>query len=219
MTDQAASHDQLMNAVYRNQRYIYDVTRKFYLLGRDRLIDGLDVPPGGTLLEVACGTGRNLIRAGQRYPQAQLYGFDISTEMLATARANIARAGMADRTRLIQGDATAFDATAAFGVAGFDRVMVSYSLSMIPDWRAALACALDLTAPGGQMAVVDFGMQTRLPGWFHKGLQAWLGLFHVTPRADLADAMRALATERGARAEVGPILRDYAVLGHVHRSA
>lgn len=219
MTDQAASHDQLMNAVYRNQRYIYDVTRKFYLLGRDRLIDGLDVPPGGTLLEVACGTGRNLIRAGQRYPQAQLYGFDISTEMLATARANIARAGMADRTRLIQGDATAFDATAAFGVAGFDRVMVSYSLSMIPDWRAALACALDLTAPGGQLAVVDFGMQTRLPGWFHKGLQAWLGLFHVTPRADLADAMRALATERGARAEVGPILRDYAVLGHVHRSA
>ena len=219
MTDQAASHDQLMNAVYRNQRYIYDVTRKFYLLGRDRLIDGLDVPPGGTLLEVACGTGRNLIRAGQRYPQAQLYGFDISTEMLATARANIARAGMTDRTRLIQGDATAFDATTAFGVAGFDRVMVSYSLSMIPDWRAALACALDLTAPGGQLAVVDFGMQTRLPRWFHKGLRAWLGLFHVSPRADLADAMRALATERGARAEVGPILRDYAVLGHVHRSA
>ncbi len=219
MTDQAGAHDQLMNAVYRNQRYIYDITRKYYLLGRDRLIDGLDVPPGGTLLEVACGTGRNLIRAGQRYPQARLYGFDISTEMLATARTNIARAGLSDRVTLIQGDATAFDGRTAFGVAGFDRVMVSYSLSMIPDWRAALACALDQTAPGGQLAIVDFGMQTRLPRWFHKGLQAWLGLFHVTPRADLADAMQALATERGARAEVGPILRDYAVLGHIHRPA
>lgn len=219
MTDQTGSHDQLMNAVYRNQRYIYDATRKYYLLGRDRLIDGLDVPPGGTLLEVACGTGRNLIRAGRRFPQARLYGFDISTEMLATARANIARAGMADRVTLIQGDATAFDSNAAFGLAGFDRVMVSYSLSMIPDWRAALACALDQTAPGGQLAIVDFGMQSGLPHWFHKGLQSWLGLFHVAPRADLADAMRALAAARGARAEVGPILRDYAVLGHIHRPA
>jgi S-adenosylmethionine-diacylgycerolhomoserine-N-methlytransferase len=215
--DGTQGHDRLMNAIYRNQRYIYDATRKYYLLGRDRLIDELDVPAGGTVLEVACGTGRNLIRAARRFPQAQLYGFDISTEMLATARGNIARAGLADRITLAQGDATDFDGRAAFGRDGFDRVMISYSLSMIPDWRAALDCAYGQTAPGGQLAVVDFGTQTGLPGWFGAGLQRWLGLFHVTPRADLQHAMHDLADAQGATAEMGPILRDYAVAGRIHR--
>ncbi|TIQ66810.1 MAG: SAM-dependent methyltransferase, partial [Mesorhizobium sp.] len=33
-----------MDGVYRWQRHIYDLTRKYYLLGRDRLISGLEVP-------------------------------------------------------------------------------------------------------------------------------------------------------------------------------
>ena len=35
-----------MDDVYRYQRYIYDFTRKYYLFGRDRLIDGLALKPG-----------------------------------------------------------------------------------------------------------------------------------------------------------------------------
>ena len=35
-----------MDQVYRRQRYIYDFTRKYYLLGRDRLIRGLALQPG-----------------------------------------------------------------------------------------------------------------------------------------------------------------------------
>ena len=42
------SHARLMDSVYRHQRHIYDLTRKFYLLGRDDLIDGLVVPRGGS---------------------------------------------------------------------------------------------------------------------------------------------------------------------------
>ena len=49
----AAQH---MDEIYRYQRYIYDLTRKFYLLGRDRVIDELAPPRGGKVLEVACGT-------------------------------------------------------------------------------------------------------------------------------------------------------------------
>ncbi|TIV98235.1 MAG: SAM-dependent methyltransferase, partial [Mesorhizobium sp.] len=60
-TELPAGHAELMDGVYRWQRHIYDLTRKYYLLGRDRLIDGLDVPRGGTVLELGCGTGRNIV--------------------------------------------------------------------------------------------------------------------------------------------------------------
>lgn len=215
MSDQTNGHDQLMNAVYRNQRFIYDVTRKYYLLGRDRLIDGLHVPPGGTVLEVACGTGRNLIKVGQKYPDARLYGFDISTEMLTTARANLKRAGLSDRATLAQADATDFTAQRLFGLPNFDRVFISYSLSMIPDWQTALACSLGQTAPGGQLALVDFSQQAQLPGWFSKGLLAWLALFHVAPRADLIAQIQTLAADVGGTTDLDHLYRDYAVLGRI----
>lgn len=215
MSDHSTGHDQLMNAVYRNQRFIYDITRKYYLLGRDQLIEGLDVPPGGTVLEVACGTGRNLIKVGQRYPNAQLFGFDISTEMLTTARANLKRAGLSDRTTLVQADATDFTAQGLFGLPNFDRVFISYSLSMIPDWQTALARSLGQTAPGGQLALVDFSQQKQLPRWFSKGLLSWLALFHVAPRAELTAQIQKLVAKNGGTADVDHLYRDYAVLGRI----
>jgi S-adenosylmethionine-diacylgycerolhomoserine-N-methlytransferase len=57
---------ELMNRTYRHQRHIYDVTRKYYLFGRDRLIARLDPPAGGRVLEIGCGTARNLIAAARR---------------------------------------------------------------------------------------------------------------------------------------------------------
>ena len=147
-----------MDAIYRYQRSIYDVTRKFYLLGRDQMVDGLK-PGIGSVLEVGCGTGRNLIKAAMQYPQARLYGFDISQMMLETATANIARAGLARRIKLAKGDASAFTGDALFGIHSFDRVYISYALSMIPPWRDACAQALAAVKPGGSLHIVDFGQQ------------------------------------------------------------
>ena len=207
-----------MDAIYRYQRYIYDATRKYFLLGRDRMLDRLAPPVGGSILEVGCGTGRNLILAARRYPNARLYGFDISSVMLATARTSIVHAGLADRITVAEGDATSFDAKALFGVAAFDRVFISYAVSMIPSWRAALPQAMRAVAPGGSLHVVDFGQQVDLPRWFKAGLGAWLGRFSVEPRADLEIAMRKLATESGGSLAFEHLYRDYAQLGVVTRS-
>ena len=48
---------QRMDAMYRYQRHIYDLTRKFYLFGRDQLLSALPAPPGAAVLEMGCGTG------------------------------------------------------------------------------------------------------------------------------------------------------------------
>jgi len=209
MSAAAHSHAELMDGVYRYQRHVYDLTRKYYLLGRDRLIDGLDVPPDGTVLELGCGTGRNLVKTAQAYPQAELSGLDISAEMLETAAVATGRRDLS--VRLARGDASGFDAETLFGRSGFDRVFVSYSLSMIPEWRRTVAAALDAVADGGSLHVVDFGRQERLPGWFKTALRTWLAKFHVSPRDSLREVLESESRRVGASLRFDSLYRGYAV--------
>lgn len=206
---QAAGHASLMDAVYRRQRHIYDLTRKYYLLGRDGLIGGLNVPEGGTVLELGCGTGRNLALVSDHYPNARLFGLDISQEMLSTARRRMEREGI--EAQLAKADASSFAAEALFGQARFDRVFISYSLSMIPPWCETIAAGLDCVAPGGSLHIVDFGRQERLPGWFRAGLRRWLAAFHVTPRDSLREALESECEKRGASLRFDSSFRGYAV--------
>ncbi len=122
MTHDAQS---LMDRMYRPQRHIYDLTRKHYLLGRDQMIDRLNPSGGGAVLEVGCGTGRNLIRAARLYPKARFYGVDISAVMLDEAKASISRNKVAAPIVLAQGDAANFDPGALFGQPRFERIFIS----------------------------------------------------------------------------------------------
>lgn len=207
------SHAGRMDAIYRSQRHIYDLTRKYYLLGRDRLIDRLAVPDGGTVLEVGCGTGRNLILAARRWPEARLFGLDISEAMLETARANVAKAGLAHRIRFAAADAACFDPAALFGEPAFDRIFQSYTLSMIPDWQGAIAEAARHLTERGELHIVDFGQQERLPRAFRSALFAWLARFHVEPRATLPEQLASIAASR--RVDITSLYRGYAWAGTV----
>ncbi|WP_067334048.1 class I SAM-dependent methyltransferase [Stappia indica] len=211
----ASGGAELMDGIYRWQRHVYDATRKYYLLGRDRLIDDLAPPPGGTVLELGCGTARNLVLAARRHPQARFFGIDISQQMLESARGSIRRAGLDDRVTVAQGDATAFDTAALFGVERFDRVFFSYSLSMIPPWREALAAGAGALTPGGRLHLVDFGMMEAWPGLLRAPFRPWLSAFHVTPRADLEQALAACAAAEGAQATFRRLHGGYAVLGRI----
>ena len=214
----ASGHSALMDAVYRRQRHIYDASRKYFLFGRDRLTGELQPGRGDHVLEIGCGTGRNLILAARRYPDARFFGIDISAAMLETARTSIERARLTHRITLAQGDAAAFSPDETFHIAGFERVFVSYALSMIPDWRGALENAYAATLPGGRLHVVDFGQQERLPGPFRALLRAWLKRFHVTPRADLPAAFAALDEGSAARVDFAAPHGGYAWLLTSHRS-
>lgn len=204
-----ADHGVLMDRVYRHQKHVYDLTRKCYLVGRDRMIAELDPPVGGRVLEIGCGTGRNLFAASDRYPLARFYGIDISLEMLATALKRSQRHSGRMPVAFAHADAAYVDPQATFGVDGFDRIFISYALSMIPGWRQALRQAVAALAPGGRLHVVDFGQQERLPRIFRSALGSWLAWFHVEPRSALHRECAALAAEVGGELEFRRLYGGY----------
>ncbi|MDO6963538.1 class I SAM-dependent methyltransferase [Rhizobium alvei] len=217
IAETSLAHADLMDRTYRYQKYIYDLTRKYYLLGRDRTIAGLNLAPGRSLLEIGCGTGRNLAMAARRHPGAVFYGLDISAEMLALARARLGE------NLLRPEDLKLLDAASFrpedFDTDGFDRILISYALSMIPDWRGTIERAVDALAPDGELHIVDFGEQDRLPAWFRRALRSWLARFHVTPRAELPAMLEAISAKRNLTLHSTTLVRDYARLFILKRSS
>jgi S-adenosylmethionine-diacylgycerolhomoserine-N-methlytransferase len=204
-----------MDRMYRHQRYIYDVTRRYYLLGRLQMIQGLNAPANGTVLEIGCGTAWNLIQAAAFNPEARYFGFDVSAEMLITAQANIARSPHRERITVGQGDATSFTPAGLFGtdqLAGgtFDRVFASYTLSMIPQWLQVLEQAVASIAPNGSLHIVDFGAAAGLPAPVRRAVHWWLAQFDVTPRTTLKTAVDLLAARHNLHCVHSELYRGYA---------
>jgi S-adenosylmethionine-diacylgycerolhomoserine-N-methlytransferase len=208
-SDQAARR---MDAMYRYQRHIYDLSRKFYLFGRDRLLRMLPAGPGMNVLEMGCGTGRNLVHLARRRTGAILYGVDISAEMLSTAAASLRRAGIHDEVRLARAGADGFDPLSAFGIEAFDTIYFSYVLTMIPDWRPVVERALSQLKPGGTLAVVDFGHQEDAPAWRRIVLLNWLKLFHVTPRREIEAGLREIAAGEAELVADQDVMSGYAFI-------
>ena len=127
-----------MDRMYRYQRFIYDFSRKFFLLGRDELLLSIPAQPGDALLEIGSGTGGNLVALAKLHPELSLYGIDASRAMTDTARAAAARSGVAGRIRLGFGVGEQADARNLGRPNGFDHILFSYALSMFDQPVTAL---------------------------------------------------------------------------------
>ena len=212
MAQTTGAHAALMDKVYRRQRYIYDLTRKYYLFGRDRLIRELVLGPGESVVEVGCGTARNLIRIARAYPGVELFGLDASAEMLRTAAQNIEAAGLTGRIRLLHGYAEALTPVLFGRTMPFDRVIFPYSLSMIPDWKQALTAAAGALSEGGQLEVVDFGDLSGLGPLAAGLMQRWLRLFHVTPRIEILRSLENRSNGPGTAGRLALLPGRYAFI-------
>ena len=212
-----APHVQLMDRMYGLQRHFYDLTRKYYLFGRDRLIREMTVASHHRVLEVGCGTGRNLILLAKKHGRPiaaqspRFFGIDAANVMIETARGKVEGRGLQNRVVLRQGMAEELNAM-TFGVPAFDRIFFSYSLSMIPTWPAALETAVRHLAPDGELWIVDFWDQGAWPAWFGAGLKGWLKLFHVQHRPELLGYLRQMQADGRGDLTLESVGRRYAYL-------
>jgi S-adenosylmethionine-diacylgycerolhomoserine-N-methlytransferase len=175
---------------YKWHARIYDATRWSFLFGRDRLVRlavtalPKHATPGGPhIVEVGCGTGRNLAALAKAFPTAQITGIDLCPPMLA--RATRAIGGASSRTRLL---CTAYERH-TLADASVDMVVFSYALSMFnPGFEEALSTARAHLRPGGIVAVADF--RTSPVPWF----RAWMRVNHVRLDGHLPPALAARFT-------------------------
>lgn len=201
-----------MDRMYRLQRYFYDFTRKYYLLGRDQLLEEMNVQPGEHVLEVGCGTARNLIVLAERHPDSKLYGLDASAAMLETAQLKAHNAGTKNITlKTALADNFSFDRT--FGLSEpFDKIFFSYSISMILPWRESIENALANLKPGGELFIVDFYDQKDLPAVFQKLLKWWLKKFHVQFWDDLIPYLNEQAGKGFGNLSITPLFHRYSFI-------
>jgi S-adenosylmethionine-diacylgycerolhomoserine-N-methlytransferase len=145
------SHASHLEDFYTPQADRYDAFRARLLHGRGDLIEAMEIPGGARVVELGCGTGSNLEVIAQCHPVTSLTSVelvDLCPPLLALARR---RAAEYANVVVIKADASQWQPAQAV-----DRVILSYALTMMPDWRAVLANAHAMLAPGGRLGVVDF---------------------------------------------------------------
>ena len=153
-------HKERLERFYGPQADAYDRFRERLLHGRRELIDSLPVADGAHVIELGGGTGRNLEFFGDRLRAfASVTLVDLCPSLLARAHTRCETMGWSN-VRCIEADATRFGPAQPV-----DAVYFSYSLTMIPDWFAAIDNAIAMLKPGGVIGVVDFYVSRKHPAY------------------------------------------------------
>ncbi len=194
------THQERLDSFYGGQADDYDAFRKKMLHGREALFERLPVTAGGSWVDIGAGTARNGELFGDRLQEFGSVTFlDLSKSLLEVADRRIKDSGWSNAKTLCA-DATAIPLPDA----SLDLVTFTYSLTMIPDWFAAIEEARRLLKPGGVIGVVDFYVSRKYPAdgrrkhsYFKRNFWPyWFNHDNVHPSADhLPMLERLFATE------------------------
>ncbi len=122
-------------------------TMNFMRPMRDKIIEALHVQPTDQVLDIATGTGEPGLSLARRAPQGSVVGLDLSEGMLAVARDNAARQGLANYSA-VAGDACALP----FPAQRFDAVSCRMGFMFFPDMLLAAQEMHRVLKPGGRLA-------------------------------------------------------------------
>lgn len=139
--------------------------------------------PGGTVVDVGCGTGSLALLLAHVQPQARIVGVDPDPDILAVARRKAADAGVALDWRVGMGDTL----EEVVGAGSVDAVVSTLVLHQCPMAmkRAMLAAMHAVLAPEGRLVIADYGWQrTRAMRLAFRVVQLADGRDSTQPNAD-----------------------------------
>lgn len=183
-----ANHAQRMESFYSGQAGAYDDFRKRLLHGREELFQKIPVPDDCVWVDLGGGTGANLEFIAETVPKLKsIHVVDLASSLLTVAGERFESRGW-DNAHAVEADATKWQPPEGQA----DVVTFSYSLTMIPDWFAAIENALRMLKPGGHIGVVDFYVsrkhaaeEMKRHGWFTRSFwPVWFASDNVFPSPD-----------------------------------
>ena len=134
----------------------YDGTNRILSIGLDaywrrRGVQRLSAKPGGTYLDVGCGTGDIALEIVRQSPQSQVVGIDPSLGMLELGRKKVEEAGLSNSISLLQGDAL----NLGYEADSFDGAISSFCIRNVTRRKQALQEILRVVRPGGVLVIVE----------------------------------------------------------------
>ena len=181
-------HAARMENFYAGQAGGYDDFRKRLLKGRQELWNAIDEPQQAVWVDMGGGTGANLEFFADRIDRLEkVHVVDLSPSLLRIADERIQERRWKN-VATVEGDATVCRPSDK----PVDVVTFSYSLTMIPDWFAAIENALEMLKPGGLIGVVDFYVSRKYPSdglrrhrWFTRHFwPVWFANDNVFPSSE-----------------------------------
>ena len=112
------------------------------------LCDAVDLRPGSTVLDVACGTGHVAIEAARTF--CQVTGIDYVEELIETARRRADAEGLAVGFEVEDAEAL------PFADASFDYVLSAIGVMFTADHDQAAAELVRVCRPGGRIGVASW---------------------------------------------------------------
>lgn len=121
---------------------------------RKQVHSHLPQKPDLRLLDLATGTGDQVISMMRAGGIGSAVGMDMSTQMLAIGREKVEAAGLSSVISMEAGDATALP----FEDASFDAVTISFGIRNVVHFDKALAEMRRILRPGGRAIILEFSL-------------------------------------------------------------
>ncbi|MDO4586901.1 MAG: class I SAM-dependent methyltransferase [Planctomycetia bacterium] len=182
------NHADRLDQFYGAQADNYDRFRNKLLKGREQLWKTIGAPPNSVWADMGGGTGSNLAFLGNEIHDLRKgYVVDLASSLLKVAQQRIENNHW-NNIETVHADAT----TWVPAEKSLDVITFSYSLTMIPDWFAAIDHAYSLLKPGGKIGVVDFYLSRKFPlennvkhGWATRSFwPLWFAFDNVFPSTE-----------------------------------
>lgn len=168
-----------IDKIYDKHAKFYDLTRKFFLFNRRKAVKKLELKKNDDILDLACGTGLNIpLLLNIAHPK-NIIGIDYSTAMLEKARKKY------PYIRFVQGDVSTYNFPYKF-----DKIICTYSLSMIEEWEKTIANAKNHLKENGIFVVLDFYKWRGVIKAGYPMFRNLLGKFGVNPEKNLESCLK-----------------------------
>jgi demethylmenaquinone methyltransferase/2-methoxy-6-polyprenyl-1,4-benzoquinol methylase len=142
----------------------YDLLNHVLSLGLDqnwrrRAVRELQLGAAARVLDLCTGTADLALAAIEQRPDASVVGVDFSGAMLRLGLGKVRRADLAQRIRLLRGDATRIP----LADGSCDAATIGFGIRIVAEPQQALAELGRVLRPGARLAILEFG-HPRIPG-------------------------------------------------------